>query len=305
MNLEEEYMKCTINMKNNKKTKKRSLIRSWIDAFIIGSKKTEDLIKGERRDSNISGIHYQIQSDAVAEALLKGELTQSVKDLRYQMYLTEMESKNKRYIGNGIVVEADDFDEKRYLEKCDPTDNNYKLFLIKNGDVKAESFNSYNFNIFNESKDNNEISIGRDFIPSFYIEDYIKKVLIRKIDNDTFLSEIYLPNDFNPFNRIDHIFNNAIVKIFSGSNEPSICDIKKIKFTSEYLKGFQEGLVEYEFDVIKFDKIVKYGCNYVVKYICKMADGYPISLMDQFKTEKIENNRHKKIPRKINLVTNI
>lgn len=84
-------------------------------ALPFGLKKADSEIMGGQHDNTDNqSIQQETSDERVGKHLLKGELTQSVKELRYRTYKVEDESKNYEYIGNGNVIRKDS--KKRTLK---------------------------------------------------------------------------------------------------------------------------------------------------------------------------------------------
>lgn len=75
-------------------------------ALPFGMKAGNEEISGaDIEGGDLQTINQQVSDERVGKHLLKGEVTQSVKELRYRTYKVNDESKNYKYLGNGIAVE--------------------------------------------------------------------------------------------------------------------------------------------------------------------------------------------------------
>lgn len=105
-----------------------SKIKSWgykiLYALLFGMKAADEEIMGENSSSSDEGqsIHQQVSDERVAKHLLKGEITQPVKELRYRTYKVDDEAKNYEYLGGGTAIkkEAKPVDSKRihFSQEC-------------------------------------------------------------------------------------------------------------------------------------------------------------------------------------------
>lgn len=79
--------------------------RKWLYAVPFGIKGADDVIFGESVDdsANNIGVHQQVTDERVAKHLLKGEVTQPVKDLRYRTYKVAHEAEAYEYAGDGTA----------------------------------------------------------------------------------------------------------------------------------------------------------------------------------------------------------
>lgn len=105
-----------------------SKIKSWVYKILyalpFGMKAADEEIMGGNSSSSDEGqsIHQQVSDERVAKHLLKGEITQPVKELRYRTYKVDDEAKNYEYLGGGTAIkkEAKPVDSKRihFSQEC-------------------------------------------------------------------------------------------------------------------------------------------------------------------------------------------
>ena len=96
-------------------------IKKWaykiLYALPFGMKAADEEIMGGNSSSSDDGqsVHQQVSDERVAKHLLKGEITQPVKELRYRTYKVDDEAKNYEYLGGGTAIkkEAKPVDTKR------------------------------------------------------------------------------------------------------------------------------------------------------------------------------------------------
>ena len=90
-------------MKNIRKTLKSI----WL-GFFVGMKNTEDATLHQTGlDGGAEvGAHQEVNEHRVSKALLKGELTQEVKELRHRTYAVDREAKNYEYTPNLALKKA-------------------------------------------------------------------------------------------------------------------------------------------------------------------------------------------------------
>lgn len=86
----------------NKLTK---FINKILYALPFGLKAADSEIMGSSNSENDGQtINQEVSDERVGKALLKGEITQPVKELRYRTYKVDDESKNYKYIGEGNAI---------------------------------------------------------------------------------------------------------------------------------------------------------------------------------------------------------
>ena len=110
----------------------KNLIRkakNLLFAIPFGMKAGDELLATSSKDDNAgSSIHKKVEQNSLLEALLRGEVTQEVEELRYETYKAEEESNNYAYVGNGQSVKIDDTEKKKA--------NRRLKFIQLNGDVE-------------------------------------------------------------------------------------------------------------------------------------------------------------------------
>ena len=93
-----------------------------------GLKAADTEIMGSKQmDSNGTTINQEVSDERVAKHLLKGEVTQEVEELRYRTYKVENESKNYKYLGNGVAVKENNIEKKQDRTKFKFTQDNENI----------------------------------------------------------------------------------------------------------------------------------------------------------------------------------
>ena len=88
-----------MKLSKNKMGKIKNKINNLVTGFMVGMKNTENEIFTQLGGSTVadSTINQEAHTSRVSKALLKGELTQEVKELRYRTYTVDREAKNYEY----------------------------------------------------------------------------------------------------------------------------------------------------------------------------------------------------------------
>ena len=85
------------------------VLKNLLYSLPFGLKGADDEIAGTgEMDADGTNIRQQISDKRVAKHLLKGELTQEVKELRYRTYKVGRESDKYSYVGNGMAVKKEE-----------------------------------------------------------------------------------------------------------------------------------------------------------------------------------------------------
>jgi hypothetical protein len=179
-----------------------------------------------------------------------------------------------------------------------------KAILNEDDSVNKESNISLDIDkvkTIGEIKNNNvdlilPIVINREHRPKFQLENYTKKLHIRRIKDNEFLLEFFLSKYPEQFDKNHHFFISDIKKILDNPTRyNSTVDIKEVSFITNNTVGVPDFL-EFEYSVNKFDKVVEFNEFYVVKFISKVTIEAR-SIIEQYKNEELEqkyNNKEKR-----------
>lgn len=246
----------------NIKKRLKKLIRKTYNLFYsipFGMEAANDNIMGSINpsDDNKISINQNINQKRVAKDLLKGEVTETVSELRYRTYLVEKESKKYRYIGNGNAVKIDEKDIKTKINFIQP---NFEIV----GSVidELERINDYGkrrfvLNIDYENKNNR-----------FKIEEYIKSATV--YENDGILYIIFSYSKYyDQYDMKSKIFINSLEDALNGkiNMNDSVPLINKLSFITNKVNG-EDDYIRYIFFNLSVSKIELDNKEYRVTYIC-------------------------------------
>lgn len=251
-------------------------------------------------------------------ALVNGEVTQEVKDLRWRMYkmLETSEGLTTKIVGyddDGLpiteTVKTSKSANRRKLEKIKlDTEDDYPLEMVQgnlpivmgtaeaglNGNITGYTdeeiiaktntsgkytdsnyesgttlgeINNNDYNSFIKSE--RPVKVTREFKPKFEIEQFTKKLNIRTIDDENKLLEFYVSVYPDKYDRKTNLLLSEIKRAIKNPRGTSILDVNKVNFITYKTMGSKD-FYEYEYDVLSFDKIVKFDGFYVIKFKCKV-----------------------------------
>lgn len=272
----------------------------------------------------------------LADSLKQGVLTQEVKDLRWRMYkiLDESNSIKTKIIGydeDGMpIIETMVVDSSTKLSKIKMDDyDDYELEMVVNNDDVTASYVESIDGILNNlcdsipeyaTIDNDEsttttgivsladiekvestnkvekvISCTREYMTRFKIENFTKKVNIRTISETEKLLEFYISKYTNVDTKNSGPFINEVKKAIKNPRVTDFLEIKNLEFISYKTIGVKD-LLEFEYEISKFDKIIEYDGYYVIKFISKVIKNGE-SIVEQYRQtdldEKYKNNESK------------
>ena len=275
----------------------------WHSLF-IGMKNADVLMTTSQKNNDASGYEIpETGGGGVYKDLLEQKVTQEVEELRYASYHVAKESKKYRYIGNGNAVKKSDSQLKEKHVKIDESDN-LNVVLIHDNKVVCEDV----YTILKEvdTKENKKnrndynIKIIRDLVPRFYIEDYVKKVVVKDAE-ENYVIDLYCskyPRQFNE--RKDRAFLSEIKRIKDGFKNSDILDFKKISWVTTNTWGADDWLT-YSFIDFEFNQIVEFDGHYIIRFGCK-ADVFGEDLLDKIYCATADEKYQKKTAKKNNVI---
>ena len=274
------------------------------DKMLSTSNKNDDL-----DTTGVGGIEQQQEQDSVWKDLLKGEVTERVRELRHEMYYAERKSHEYEYAGGGNAKKNNMFSYKGKVESSD----GYNVKIIQTNSIiptcltdagvvvygtNSDIYTGVNDIIRNRPKSEKEyrIKIDRvDFAPRFMIENYITKVVVKSVKDDIVMVDLYVNKYYNKLEPTSKLFHSEMEKIYQGidtnTNPGGILCFKRLHFIAKNAFGVPD-LTELSYVDFKFDNIVEYDGHYVLKFFAK--EEKQNDMIEEFYNEetakKIENN---------------
>lgn len=275
-------------------------------SFAWGMKGGGKILNGSNKeadDSDIGGIEQQKEAKSVYADLLRGEVTQEVKELRHEMYYAERKSHDYEYSGNGRAVKKNNvFDYSGNIDKSD----GLKILIVQDNHEDPTSLMDWGIysmgenvdladiakgNLATKAERNFTISIKRDFIPSMRLEEYATKIVVKEINDKKVQIDIYVSQYERQFDRRSRIFINEIDRIYMGDKRSDVIDFNELGFVSKNAYG-SDDLIVYAFNNIQFDNIIKFDGSYVLKFIADKNYKHDIitEFHDDIAAKKNENH---------------
>lgn len=229
----------------------------------FGLKGADTEIMGSKNiDSNGSTINQEVSDKRVAKHLLKGEVTQEVEELRYRTYKVENESKNYKYVGNGIAIkekEKPKVEEKTKFKFTQDNENICESVLSAMSQVGSYGVDRYRFEIDYNS-----------FV-RFKIEKFATKVDVRINDElGEIITILHFNTEPNPYDATSMPFINELKKLLHVKGEYEISrneiasSIMNFSF-STYKADNEDDFVNYSFiNGGKFESLKQEGYEYLL-----------------------------------------
>lgn len=289
-------------------------ISNWfknkIAALSIALSNVEKNTFSQSKDSlveNTQHVQRHLQG-TLADALVHGEITQEVKNLRWRTYKILKSTKglslsfDKNDEDGDAWYKTKRIEDSRLLKKIVLDDyDNYPIEMVvpneeitisnlgaisehfkqydepiknenENGEVVSATHGEINANeFFINNRGEKQIQISRQSFPKFYIERFTKKLNIRTISNEEKLLEFYISKYPNEYDRTNYLFIKEINKLINnGPERINFLEISNVEFISENAVGSDDFLY-YNYKIKSFDKIIEFDGHYVVKFIAEVV----------------------------------
>lgn len=259
----------------------------FIYSLFSGLRKADKIIVSNDENNNaidIGGIEQQQEVNNVYKDLLKGEVTEAVRELRHEMYYAERKSKKYLYNGGGRAKVNSTFGQfKGNVENED----NLDILIVQNNSVIPSSLQDEGVSVYGNKFDIDDnisdnlrnktriekeyrIKIIRDFIPRFCLESFVKKVVVKSLNNNKVMLDLYVSKYVNKFETTSKLFHNEMEKIYQGFTS-DIIKFNMLCFVAKDAYGADD-LTFHSFKDIEYDNIVEYDGNYVLKFIATMNE---------------------------------
>jgi len=299
--------------------------------FMISTSNVEKNALGQNGQTLETDInkHQRHTQGQLADSLINAEITQEVLNLKWRTYkilkatsgvkstIVGYDEDNipivkttKRNNKAGLKkVKLDDFDDYKLemvLDNSEITLSTTDMFFNENLEVLDNVLENYDDNGSlisvghatigaNElsiiEKGDRPIKIKRQEYTNFLLENFTKKLNIRKIKKDERLLEFYVSVYPDEYNKNSRLFLSSVKKVMTGKKE-SFLEFDGIEFLTYKTIGADDFLL-YSYEIIGFDKIIEFNGFYVIKFKAKLTiDGHDI--LEQHKVGELEKKYENK-----------
>lgn len=279
-------------------------IRALVISFLYGLKNTESEIFGQKTSgSESNSLEQKLKQNDLADALLKGEVTQEVEMLRDRTYLVSEESKKFNVIIDTVGTTKAIKKMGRQKTPICFNEDGFEIYIVMdNKEIPTgvldglQSVGGYGIkNIF-------PLKFEYEYSPKFKLEEYVNKIVIRKkTEDDTLLLDLYVPIYSNSFERLQKLFDNELNKVKENKRKPININFKSVSFVSNKAYG-TEDLIPYTLNDIKFIKISEFDGKNILTYEANLLSKNE-KITEKYKNKKLRKNYETNAPRntKLNL----
>lgn len=256
---------------------------------------------GESLESDVNK-HQRLRQGQVSDSLINGEITQEVLNLKWRTYkiLKATEGVKSTIVGydeddmpivkttkkspklglKKVKVDLyDDYKLEMVLDNSEITLNTADIMGNKELSILDSVLENYDDdgNLISVShatigatelmateKGDRPIKIERTDLTNFLIENYTKKLNVRKINKKEKMLEFYVSSYPDEYNKTTTLLLSSIKKVIGGKHS-SFLDFDAVEFLTFKTIGSEDFLL-YRYENIKFDKIIEFNGFYVIKF---------------------------------------
>lgn len=265
-------------------------------------KTTEDVAFHQSGITNEPGtsVIKEVESQRVSKALLKGEITQQVEELRYRTYKVDKESKQYEYYAPTLALKKDAQDTK--FMKYDDSDG-LELITIQPNEPMVETIEDGLEQLGGRGKATEyRIKIARNFTPRYKVEEYMTRLDVKKFDENHVILDMYFSKYPNVSDFKSKGFVREIEKIRDEKIKSDILDYEEISFITSHAYRMND-MVKFVFNNIWFKEVVEFDGHYILRFKASIHyDNLDLTKKYYSKTmeEKYKNKEKKDIALKFN-----
>lgn len=281
------------------KDKIKKIIRSAAISLSYGLRNTESEILGQKTGvSDSSHVEQKVRQNELAEALLRGEVTEEVEKLRDRTYLISDESKKYKVIIDTVGTSKA---VKKMGRRKTPNLFNFEGYeiclIMENNNIATGVLESLNSVGGYGIKNTYPLKFDYEYFPKFMLDEYVRKLVIRKNidDSSDLMLDLYVPKNTHTFERLLKIFDNEITKVKDGKTKPINLEFKSVEFVSNNTFG-SEDMIPHKYVVEKFIGIGEFDGKHVLTYKVKNHEKED-KLTDKYRNEKLRSDYENNSPR--------
>lgn len=256
----------------------------------------DDIILDASSDSIDGGINKETKKinerHKVYQDLLRGEVTDEVKELRHEMYFAERESKKYAYSGGGRAKVKSIFSYEGDIENED----GLKVVLVQEN--REDTGGIYSDLDPNKKRDFT-LKVKREFLPTSQFEEYCRKLVLFECEEGARM-DLYFDNYVRQFDRRNRIFFNELGRILDGDKRSELLDFSSISFITKNAYGNDDNIL-FKLHDFRFSEAFTHGGSIVLRFYCK--GGRKEDLLDDVYNEATAKKIAENAPRESNVST--
>lgn len=255
-------------------------------------KKTEDdtLHQSGLDGDTGTAINQHVTENRVSQALLRGELTQEVIDLRYRTYAVARESSHYNFFSPTLAKKKKPSNPRNL--KIENSDNR-EIVTIQENKAEVETVTESLFRIGSDGKyvkRQNEYNIqimrSEGVTPRFRVEDFMKKIVVFKgQDEYTAVLDLYVSKYPDDKNMTSKPFIRELERIIDTGVRSDMLDFNGIWFETYKAYGIDD-MMRFEFGDPQLMCIMEFDGDYIIRLQTNIIDG-GTDMTEEFYSERM------------------
>lgn len=285
-------------------------IKIWVHSLATATKNVETQTLSQVSIDSVEGGINVVQDvnqgvHELAKALLRGELTEEVKQLRYRNYKVDREAKKYKYFSPTLALKKKEGKDNKFIS-FDKSDGLEVITVQYNYAISEDVLDAINQieNGGRGKKTKYKFEFKRDFIPRFRMEEFAKKVVVKRLDETHAILDFYFskyPERF--FRRSDDksfrskVFIHEIESIRDKGVKSDMLDVEELRFVTNHAYK-QDDLMEFVFKNIVFREVAEFDGDYILRFKASIEhDGIDLTaaFYNKEMAEKYENKEKKEL----------
>lgn len=285
-------------------------IKIWAHSLASATKNVETQTLSQVSVDSVEGGINVVQDvnqgvHELAKALLRGELTEEVKQLRYRNYKVDREAKKYKYFSPTLALKKKEGKDNKFIS-FDKSDGLEVITVQYNYAISEDVLDAINQieNGGRGKKTKYKFEFKRDFTPRFRMEEFAKKVVVKRLDETHAILDFYFskyPERF--FRRSDDksfrskVFIHEIESIRDKGVKSDMLDVEELRFVTNHAYK-QDDLMEFVFKNIMFREVAEFDGDYILRFKASIEhDGIDLTaaFYNKEMAEKYENKEKKEL----------
>lgn len=282
----------------------------WVHSLAAATKNVETQTLSQVNVDSVEGGINVVQDvnqgvHELAKALLRGELTEEVKQLRYRNYKVDREAKKYKYFSPTLALKKKEGKDNKFIS-FDKSDGLEVITIQYNYAISEDVLDAIKQieNGGRGKKTKYKFEFKRDFIPRFRMEEFAKKVVVKRLDETHAILDFYFskyPERF--FRRSDDksfrskVFIHEIESIRDKGVKSDMLDVEELRFVTNHAYK-QYDLMEFVFKNIMFREVAEFDGDYILRFKASIEhDGIDLTaaFYNKEMAEKYENKEKKEL----------
>lgn len=242
---------------------------------------------------------------SVANALLRGELTEEVKELRHRNYKVDREAKKYKYYSPTLALKKKEGKDNKFIKY--ENEDGLEVITIQDNYPLSEDILKGLQQIDNGGrgeKQKYKIEIERSCTPRFKVEEFLKRIVVKRVEGSHTILDMYFsmyPEQF--FNNSEDksfrskAFIKEIEKIKVGGRTPDTLWFDTLRFVTKNAYR-QDDLMEFLFKSIFFKNVIEYDGFYILRFSA-VIEREGIDLTKPFFNANMEEKYETKAEKKV------